>query len=238
MGGEFNDRLERSRLWEQMSCAQYDLKRLLALEAVESPLIEFDHAGILTTDDQKRRRLDPMKRAIGEIRAAAAGNDRSDALSERSRCDQGGGCAGARPEQSDGEALDVGFAFDPAHRIDQPLREKADVEDVSTVFVFARQQKVEQERRNTAPIQSLRDQNIAWTEAAGATAMSENDQSAGIDRPAQHASQAKRRNPHFPLARRSEFLGFPRISAGLSELHFTTTQLRARTLSLRPKTIQ
>ena len=68
------------------------------------------------------------------------------------------------------------------HRIEQSLAEQSDVEHVSPVTFFFRQQKIEQQGCYASMIEPLRDLNVAWAEAARPTPMRENNEGSRIGR--------------------------------------------------------
>src|ERR1019366_10691616 len=98
--GELNDSLKCAGLREEMGCARHYFDTLFSSETFQGPLVEFDHAGIRTSHNQKRRRLDLGQHAAGKIGAPTARNHSADAVTEQARRAKRGSRACARSEQS------------------------------------------------------------------------------------------------------------------------------------------
>jgi len=71
-----DDRLERSRLFEEVHSAGHDHQLLCATELGERGAIERQHIDIIATDDQQGRSYHDGKSRPGQVRAAATRDDR------------------------------------------------------------------------------------------------------------------------------------------------------------------
>lgn len=104
---------------------------------------------IVAADDHQGRRSDPLQRLTGEVRPAAAEDNRA----HRGRVcgrSQRGGPTGAGSEEADGEGGDLRLASGPIHRCPDPLGEQRNVEAQlgrsAVKSIFRGSEQVEKER--------------------------------------------------------------------------------------------
>ncbi len=96
--GVTDDRLQRSRLGEEMARTRNDLQCLRTLQARESLLVELDDAMVEPAHDQEGRRANPVQHVAGKIRAPAARDDGADPIVKPCGGDESRRGAGACPE--------------------------------------------------------------------------------------------------------------------------------------------
>src|SRR5260370_39324977 len=72
-----DNRLQRSRLREEMARTRNDLQRRRASQAVPRALVELDHAMINTAHDQEGRRANLIQHLIRKVETPAASDDRA-----------------------------------------------------------------------------------------------------------------------------------------------------------------
>jgi hypothetical protein len=65
------------------------------------------------------------------------------------------------------------LALNPAQRVTHPLREQADVENISSIFRLLRREQIKKETGKPAINEFLGDENISRAQPGGTAAMSE-----------------------------------------------------------------
>src|SRR6516165_6191251 len=111
-----DDRLERSRLFEEVSGAGHDDELLCATELGERGAIEREHLAIVAADDQQGRSFYGRKRSPGKVGTATTRNDRRDLPLVRRLCDKRRRRAGAGAEIADSEIMGLDILSDPGGR--------------------------------------------------------------------------------------------------------------------------
>ena len=176
----FYDRLERALLGEEMGRAGNDDQGLRCCQPDKSQPIELYDFMIRSADDQESRGANLVESIAGEIGATAAGNDGTDPVAQMCRRDQGCGRSGAGAEQAQLSASPDRVAVEPPDGVDEPMREREDIEDVPLIGRFIGCQQIEQERRISGCRQCFRSRDVARAEAAGAATVNEYDNGFGI----------------------------------------------------------
>src|SRR5581483_6779872 len=82
---EVADPLEGAGLFEQVGRAGNDLERALAPQTGRRLAVQLQHDRVVASDDQQRRRAQPLEGATGEVRPPAPGDDRRDDLAQLRR---------------------------------------------------------------------------------------------------------------------------------------------------------
>src|SRR6266853_2256846 len=192
-----DNRLQRSRLREEMARTRNDLQRRRAFQAGQRPLVEFDHAIINATHDQESRRANLIQRLLRKIGTPAARDDGADATSQPGGRDERSRRAGTRAEQSERWPVCLKFSIEPAYGVNKSRRQQGDVKYIRPIAFLFQSQEIEQQSAKSPGIQSLGDRNIARAETAGTAAMRERNDGARVARISQCPGQPYRRNAHI-----------------------------------------
>src|SRR5207253_9045811 len=155
-----------------MRRSRYDSKLLLAAQARESILVQFDDRFVQAADDEQSWRLDAGQRVCGQIRPASARHDGADFVAELGSRDQRRAGSGARTEVADLQRAHFGPAPDPAAGVHQTLGKEPYVEAKMTRvkvdrFFFAGQQ-IEKQRRQSRVAQTACNELVARAVTAAA----------------------------------------------------------------------
>jgi 5-(carboxyamino)imidazole ribonucleotide mutase len=183
VGRKSRHAVQRSRLLEQVRRARHDLEGALAAHPIRRAPVHPEHDIVASADDEQRGRPYGGQVISGQIRSAATGHDRTDAPIQTSGCHQGGGGAGARPEEADGEAAQLRLPVQPRHGTDEPICQQADVEaelagsDVDGLLLLG--EKVEEHRAELVALEPPGHATVAWAVAAAAAAVREHDDGGG-----------------------------------------------------------
>src|SRR5579872_4649739 len=155
-----------------MSRAWNNLHRLLASELFERFLVHLDDRTVVAANNEKSGRFYPMKNFHREVRTASARDDR---FNRWIACggDQSSGGAGARAEVSYRMFRVARPRTEPSGRIDKPMAEKIDIEDVLAIRGLVIGEKIEEQGTDAGFLQRLRNVCIAWAQPAAAASMRE-----------------------------------------------------------------
>ena len=125
-------RFQRARLLEQVSRAGNHLQTALAVQAAIGSTVERQHLGIVTANDQQRRRGDFLQRISGEIRASATADDGPHIMAPRGR-DKRRRRASARAEEPQRQVAPRRNSAEPGRSLVEPVGEQRDVENIGAV---------------------------------------------------------------------------------------------------------
>lgn len=110
-------------LGKEVASARNDFQRLCASQSRKRLFVELDDAEIYAADDQKRGRVNGLKRSAREVRTPAARDHGSDTMRKPGRRHERRRSRGAGAEQSERKPFERGLPFQPAHCIDKPIRQ-------------------------------------------------------------------------------------------------------------------
>ena len=192
--------LQRTRLLEQVGRTRDDLDAHLRMftgaplrrrRYIQHPFggrhVQLDHLFVVPTNDEQCRRSYGCERTTGQVRPSSARHHGLHALRTLRRCDQRGTAASARAKQTDRQARGRVIQFKPVNRADKPLGEKwnvkADVSRAKVDFLFRWRKQVDQQRRESAIAEYLRNVTVTRTEPAATAAMREEHHSDGVTNP-------------------------------------------------------
>ena len=135
---------------------------------------------IAAADDEQRGRPHRGELRPGQVRAAAAGDDRRDRHprvgGSRPQCR---GCARARPEVAQRDAAGGGMPAQPASDAGQPRRQQPHVEHAGAAEFLLGREQVGQQRAQASLVQGGGDQPVAGAAPAAAAAKGEDDRPGG-----------------------------------------------------------
>jgi hypothetical protein len=113
------------------------------------------------------RRADPGQPRPGQVRPAAAADDRADLAASAARRQQRRR-AGTRADVADRQPVGLRLPPQPAGRRQQPVGEPLDVGDLGAVALLVGGEQVDQQRRGPRPVQGARQQPVARAVATAA----------------------------------------------------------------------
>jgi hypothetical protein len=132
-------------------------------------------------------------RTCGEVRPAAAGDDRRDPLRTLGCGEQRGGGTGARAEAPDRQPSEVRVGAQPVDRADHPVAQELYVEAQASGAEILRlllgREQIHQQSREARVYERVGDGTIARAEAPAAAAVGEHDEAAHRRRNAEVACQ-------------------------------------------------
>src|SRR5258707_8129475 len=166
-----DNRLQRSRLREEMARTRNDLQRRRASQAGQCPLVEFDHTIIHAAHDQESRRANLIQRLIRKIGTPAARDAGANATFQPGGRDERSRRSGTRAEQSERRPSCLKISIEPADGINKSRRQQGDVKHIRPVTFLFQSQEIEQQSAKSPGTQSLGDRHVARAETAGTAAM-------------------------------------------------------------------
>ncbi len=174
--------VEGAWLFEEMRGARHDRQPVLAAKLSLRFPVQLEHDGVVSADDQQRRRRHPREMWSGQIGPASTADDGSDRNGRIVGGNQRRRRAGARSEQSDRQVADGFVVVNPTRRRGETRGQQLDVEHVSAIVRFVVGQQVERERAQPCGVQPVCDVLISWAVPAAPAAVGEHHQPAGVRR--------------------------------------------------------
>lgn len=192
--------LERPGLFEEMGRARDDLEPVDTTEPALCLSVQFQDGSVGTADDQQSRRPDALEALVGQVGTAATRDHGGDGIAERRGGAECSGGAGRSPEIAARESGRLGLLARPTGCGHESRAEQADVEHVGAILLLVDGEQVEQQGCEAIAAEDGGDLTVATAEAAGATAVSEDHQTACTDRNGEIAQEACRRGGHLNRA--------------------------------------
>jgi len=116
---------KRARFWEQVRRARNDCHSLRLLQSRQCLLVELDHTGIGTADNQEGRRADLVEGSAGHIGPTTTGDNGADAMRKSCRRHKSGSGPGTGAKQADWKRCRLGPCLQPIndrHQAAGPVR--------------------------------------------------------------------------------------------------------------------
>ena len=171
--------LERARLGEQVGGARHHGQAHLAVEVEHRLAVERQHLVVVGTDDEQHGAAHGVEPLLGQVGAAAAGDDGhgvGPALGDRPQGRRG---PGGRTDVPDRERRQAGFVPEPAGHPHDPLPEQRHVEALRTVARLVGRQEVDEERGDARLVQHPGHVAVPGAGVAAAGAVREHDRADG-----------------------------------------------------------